>query len=46
MLGIMTELLNKLGLGRFPMPEFVRGAGRGGHKVAKVGVEGVIIERN
>ena len=46
MLGIMAELVNKLGLGCFPMLEFVSDAWRGGYKVTKIRVEGIICESN
>jgi hypothetical protein len=43
--GIVSEIFNKFGLGRFPMLKPVHDAGRGGHKVAKVGIEGIIGEQ-
>ena len=43
--GIVSEIFNKFGLGRFPMLKLVHDAGRGGHKVAKVGIEGIIGEQ-
>lgn len=45
MLGIVSQLLDKLDLSSLAMLELVREAGRGGYKITKIRIERVISER-